>query len=124
MPELERLSEVSLVGLDGAEIGGRFKGVGIERESFLVERRRFGEIAALLCGVGESGEESGIVGIFAQCGLEEFLGLRLGHGHAGGDDGLPSKGEVSGVLGGIGRVGEGDEGRKSGGLHVLRRGGS
>ena len=114
LPEFEGCGEVSLIGFDGAEVGGGFEGIGIDRESLLVEGGGFGEITALLSGEGEGAKKRGIVGRFTKRSQEKPFGLRLGHGHATGDDGLPCQGEVAGVLGGIGLVGKGNESGKRG----------
>jgi len=115
LPKLQGFVELTLIGFDGAKIGGGFERIGVERESFLVERSSVGKIATLLRGIGESGEKSGIAGRFAESCLQEFFCLRLGHGHAARDDGLPGESEVACVSGGVGGVGKGNEGGEGGG---------
>lgn len=114
LPEFEGFVEVSLIGFDRAEVVGGFEGIGVEGESFLVERGGFGKIAPALDGVGEREKERGIVGRFAESSTKELLGLRLGQGHAAGHDGLPGEGKVARVFRGIGSGGERNERGKVG----------
>lgn len=114
LPEFEGFVEVPLIGFDRAEVVGGFEGIRIEGESFMVEGGGFGKIAAALDGVGEREKKRGIVGRFAESATEELLGLRLGQGHAAGNDGLPGEGKVAHVFRGIGSGGERNERGKRG----------
>jgi len=122
LPKFAGFGEVSLIGFDGGEVGGGFQGVGIEHESFLVERSGFGKIATLLGGEGKSAEKRGIIRRIGKRSLEKSFGLRLSHGHAAVDDGLPGESEVARIFGRIGSIQKGNESGNRGGGWL--RGGS
>ena len=110
LPEFESFGEAALSGVDGREVGCGFERVGIQRQSLRVQRRGFGEIAVLLSGVSKGDKQRGIVGRIAERGAKEFFGLRLGCGHAAGNNGLPGECEVPRISRGIGCVRKGDQG--------------